>query len=86
MPNGCGVTGGISKLWRLVTGQYPPFEECCLEHDLAYEQAPNASDRLWADSHFLRCMTVNGWPKLGAIFFIGIRAFGWLAVLRHKPA
>lgn len=46
--NGCGLFGTLSKVWRVVSGGAPPFEACCDEHDLAYEQIENEADRRWA--------------------------------------
>ena len=82
--NGCGMTGGISKLWKLCTGKLPPFEMCCDEHDLAYDQVETEEDRKWADEHLQRCMAANGYPKLGKVFEIAVRYFGWVAIIKEK--
>lgn len=88
--NGCGWAGELSMAWQYVTGKRPPFELCCDEHDVAYEQAKEwdktISDfgshykrRKVADKHFLDCMKRNGHPIKGYVFYGIIRAFGWLA-------
>ncbi len=74
----CGFFGTLSRAWRLVTGHLPPFEICCEEHDLAYEQVENEADRIWADAHFMRCIDKAGWRKLGYILLLLVRCFGWM--------
>lgn len=76
--NGCGLFGTLSKIADLF-GKHLPFAGCCDEHDLAYEQIETEADRRWADAHFLRCMVERGYPWIGIIFWIIIRAFGWLS-------
>lgn len=76
--NGCGLYGGVSALWWLLTGSAPPFEACCHEHDLAYEQIESEADRRWADVHFRRCMLARGYPVIGRLFYVAVRFGGWL--------
>lgn len=80
----CGFFGTLSKVWFVVTGKLPPFEVCCEEHDLAYEQIEDEEDRIWADAHFARCVERNGWRKLGIACHALIRRFGWLTFLGKK--
>jgi len=75
------MTGLCSKVWKLCTRQLPPFERCCDEHDLAYEQVVTEEDRKWADQHLQRCMAANGYPTLGFVFMVAVRYFGWLSIL-----
>lgn len=82
--NGCGFFGGVSWLWRKVSGQAPPFELCCHEHDLAYEQIESEADRKWADGQFRRCMASNGWPGLGRLFYAAVRAGGWITWIKRR--
>jgi hypothetical protein len=82
--NGCGLFGTLSKVWRVVSGGAPPFEACCDEHDLAYEQIENEADRRWADKHFLRCMEAHGHPASGKVFFVLIRCGGWLSFVLRR--
>lgn len=79
--NGCGMTGALSKVWKLFSGQLPPFQSCCDEHDLAYEQVETEEDRKWADTHLRRCMAARGYPKLGVTFMVAVRYFGWISTL-----
>ena len=82
--NGCGMAGNVSRAWRALTGSLPPFEACCDEHDLAYEQVVTEADRAWADWHLRRCMAARGYPVLGLLFQVAVRLFGWWAVKRYK--
>ena len=83
-PNGCGTSGTVSRVWRACFGSLPPFEACCDEHDLAYEQVESVADRAWADDHLRRCMAARGYPVLGVLFQVAVRLFGWWAVKRHR--
>lgn len=81
----CGIFGTLSRVWKLFTGQLPPFEPCCEEHDLAYEQIEDAEDRIWADAHFARCVEEWGWYKTGLVCHFLIRHFGWITwFMRRK--
>lgn len=82
--NGCGMTGLLSKSWKLATGTLPPFEACCDEHDLAYEQVETLEDKAWADDHLRRCMAASGYPALGVVFQAAVRSFGWLAIFKER--
>lgn len=84
MANGCGITGLLSIVWKWCSGHLPPFESCCDEHDLAYEQIESESDRAWADAHFQRCVEAKGYKLPSYVMFILVRYVGWLAVLKYK--
>ncbi|WP_164561994.1 hypothetical protein [Nitratidesulfovibrio vulgaris] len=76
--NGCGRYGTLSRVWRGMTGTLPPFEGCCNEHDLAYEQAETEADRRWADDHFRRCVVARGYRVTGVVLWLLVRVFGGL--------
>ena len=76
--NGCGAAGSISRAWRALTGSLPPFEACCDEHDLAYEQGGTAEVRKWADGLMRDCMTRMGFKTRANIYYVAVRTFGWL--------
>jgi len=82
--NGCGMSGAISRAWKAATGDLPPFEACCDEHDLAYEQVETPADKAWADDHLRRCMAARGYPVLGILFQLAVTLFGWLAILKGR--
>lgn len=75
-PNGC--TGGISKLWRLATGRRPPFEPCCNEHDLFYDEGGGSEDRRWADERMRDCISAAGYPALALLMWTAVRLLGGL--------
>lgn len=74
-PDGC--SGGVSRLWRLVTGNRPPFEWCCDEHDLAYDEGGNPDDRRLADRRLRECVAMSGHPVVAWIMWIGVRIGSW---------
>ncbi len=82
--NGCGIWGEFTKAWAFLFHASPPFEACCDEHDLAYEQVETAADKAWADEHLRRCMAGRGWPVLGAVFQVVVTLFGWIAIFRER--
>lgn len=82
--NGCGMWGALSKAWRKLSGNLPPFEGCCDEHDLAYEQIETEEERAWADKQFLRCVQARGYPVTGFAMTSVIRAFGWFTWIKRK--
>jgi hypothetical protein len=77
----CGFFGTFSLIWVKLTGKYPPFEQCCIEHDLAYDQIENEEDRYWADQHFKRCMEIYYDKNMSWLTYVMIRIFGRLTWL-----
>ena len=75
--NGCGAAGSISRAWRWFLKTPPPWEGCCDEHDLAYEQGGAAEVRKWADGLMRDCMTRMGYPVRAAVYYRAVRALGW---------
>ncbi len=72
-----GCSGGLSDVWRLVADQFPgfaktydstpPWESCCVTHDVAYHNGVNAPDagasfsaRLVADQTLEACVVDMG--------------------------
>ncbi len=51
---------------------------CCYQHDLAYATGGDERDRFLADRDFKRCIQSAGRPLVAAIYFSGVRTFGWL--------
>jgi hypothetical protein len=62
-PNGCT---GIP--WRT------RFEDCCDQHDVAYEQGSSRRDADWI---LRRCITVKGMPVRAWIVWFAVRLVGW---------
>jgi len=76
MPNGCGGAGTISKFWQRVFGKLPPWEDCCTEHDLAYEQGGPLEWRAWADALLRDCMQARGYPVRAWLYWCAVRLCG----------
>lgn len=74
--NGCGGSGVISGLYKLLVGKPPEWERCCDQHDLAYEQGGLESVRLWADSLLFKCMLRSGHPVRAGLYWVAVRVFG----------
>lgn len=58
---------------------------CCAQHDIAYESGGTWQDRLTDDRVFRNCIWQNGEPVLAIIYFLGVRAFGWI-FWKYMPA
>lgn len=76
----------IGPLWVFFTGNVPPFEECCVEHDIGYgrqelELAREQGDLRWyVDMKFKQCIEASyerstWWDE---VCFWAVRHFGWL--------
>lgn len=74
--NGCGGAGEISRFWRETLGTPPPWEGCCDEHDLAYDQGGPATWRAWADRLLRDCMIRRGYPVRAWLYWAAVRCFG----------
>lgn len=57
-------------------GHNPPWEGCCVTHDLRYWRGGTARDRLKADRELRRCVAANGHPVWGALMYAAVRIFG----------
>ena len=51
---------------------------CCARHDIAYQAGGNEFHRYVADIRFRNCIRAEGRPVVAAIYYRGVRAFGWL--------
>ena len=77
-----GCSGGFSIAWEKVTGNKPPFEQCCFIHDEAYYVGGGLNPTLWdniklrwkADLAFAKCLWKHS--TLGKVFSFPM----WLAV------
>lgn len=75
--------GGVVALHSWLGGQcsfVPDLNvgECCLIHDLAYQQGGTEADRRRADVEFRRCVRMKNGPLVAWIYYSGVRLFGWL--------
>lgn len=77
-----GCSGGFSLVWKTVTGNPPPFEQCCHEHDIEYHYGAgpgstpeeNYRERLDADNQLFSCVRHH---KGGGLFWASLL---WLGV------
>ena len=55
-----GCSGGMSWLWRALSGLAPPWEGCCVVHDWHYWQGGTRQDRREVDRDLRRCVIAKG--------------------------
>ena len=77
------VPGPVTDLHNWLGGEcsFVPdlnVADCCRKHDMAYQQGGNEMDRLMADFEFRECILEKNSPIVAAIYFRGVRLFGWL--------
>ena len=70
-----GCSGGLSKGWRLITGEDSPFDSCCRDHDREYTIGGNSDDRFAADLDLFKCVHEID-PIWSYIIFFAVRIFG----------
>jgi hypothetical protein len=70
-----GCSGGLSKVYRLLTGKGPRYEYCCRRHDDGYARDGTATDRLKKDNDFAVCIAKTDPPAAGPIW-LAVRIFG----------
>ena len=74
-----GCSGGMSWAWNKLTGHAPPWEDACVEHDMAYWAGGERDDRMEAD-----CVLAEAVAKrslvIAGLMFIAVRIGGhpWL--------
>ena len=71
-----GCSGGLSKGWKLLFNEAPPFEICCFFHDREYDLGGNSSDRYAADLDLFKCIHESGYPIWAHIVFMAVRFLG----------
>ncbi len=74
----------MSWAWRLITGHEPPFEECCITHDLAYWAGGSEFDRRAADRALRDCVRAMGHPIWAWVMYAAVRAFGWWRAWQYR--
>jgi hypothetical protein len=79
-----GCSGGLSWLWRSITGRGPPFEGCCVAHDFAYWQGGTRAEHRAADRALRRCVIAKAREQYGLVGRYLVIALAWLmwAVVR----
>ena len=71
-----GCSGGMSWAWRKFLGSAPPWEGCCVKHDMAYWRGGFYKDRREADLELARCVRNHGHPIWAVLMYIGVRIGG----------
>ncbi len=71
-----GCSGGMSLIWRKVLRRVPPWEGCCVKHDLAYWRGGFWMDRKQADLELMMCVKRAGHPIWAILIYIGVRLGG----------
>ncbi len=71
-----GCSGGMSWAWRKFLRGPPPWEDCCVKHDLTYWRGGFWKDRREADLALARCVKRHGHPVWAVLMYIGVRIGG----------
>lgn len=71
-----GCSGGMSRIWRKMLKRIPPWEWCCVEHDLAYWRGGFYRDRLVEDRKLYRCVKNSGHPVWAYLMYGAVRFGG----------
>jgi hypothetical protein len=77
-------SGGMTKFWNLCFKCDPPWNDCCIEHDLAYWQGGTAASRKKADLKLWKDVYTMGHPIWADLMYLAVRVgghpalpFGW---------
>lgn len=73
--DGCSV---MSQLYKLFTSgrKTLPWRRCCVRHDVEYWVGGTAIDRLYADQKLRKCVANCGYPFIGDLMYLAVRAGG----------
>jgi hypothetical protein len=77
-----GCSGGMSWLWRTLSGAGPPWEGCCVSHDFAYWQGGTRAERREADRALRRCVHANAreYALIGQCLITALAWIMWAGV------
>jgi len=75
-----GCSGGMSRYWRKFFKKAPPWEGCCIAHDVAYWRGGFWYDRKQADLEMAACVKNQGHPIWAFLMYWAVRIGGvpWL--------
>ncbi len=68
-------SAGVSRLWKMLFNEHPPFEQACKNHDRDYKSA--MISRAKADYWLRVFVAKTGYPKIAWIMWVGVRLGGW---------
>lgn len=73
-------SGGMSRIWRRLTGRALPWADACIEHDRAYWRGGTAEERREADRWLMAEVAVSGHPVWAFLMWCAVRIGGvpWL--------
>lgn len=73
-------SGGMSWIYRKLTGKRLPWADVCVEHDRAYHKGGTRTDRLEADRWLLAGVAIEGYAWWAWAMFVAVRLGGvrWL--------
>lgn len=71
-----GCSGGMSLFWRKVLRRVPPWEGCCIAHDLEYWRGGFWMDRKNADLALAHCIREQGHPIWAFLMYYAVRIGG----------
>ena len=72
-----GCSGGMSIIWRFISGHNPPWEGACIIHDRAYWMGGCSKMRRAADLRLAYAVCHRGYPIMAAAMFYSVRIAGW---------
>jgi len=78
----------LSRIWLKVTNKKPPFEKCCIDHDMQYRDSTMHITRKEADTQLLQCMHDHHSNAriFNKVIYSLIRSFGWLFFKKRKES
>lgn len=71
-----GCSGGLTAIWQFLTGERPPWDDCCIWHDKQYWQGGTEHQRAAADRILYLCVLKKGYPSWARLMWIAVRMFG----------
>jgi hypothetical protein len=71
-----GCSGGMSAAWLLAFGNTPPWEGCCIEHDVKYWAGGDSLERLQVDQELRRHVLMLGYRAVAWAMFLAVRIGG----------
>lgn len=57
---------------------------CCVMHDFRYRVGKTPADKYRADIELFQCMREEGYPVIGALYFVFVSTLGWISWFRKR--
>ena len=71
-----GCSFGLTWVWQRVTGNDPPWQGACIEHDRCYWRGGTRLDRFMADIRLAERVAARGYLHWAASVFLAVRIGG----------